>query len=589
MSLKLQIPNVTELKPRISVIGVGGAGGNAINNMIESGVDGVEFIAANTDAQALATSAAEHQIQLGVNLTEGLGAGSRPEVGEAAAEEALDEIRAQLSGSHMVFVAAGMGGGTGTGAASVIARIAQEIGVLTVGIVTKPFHFEGNRRMRVAEAGIAELSQYVDTLIVIPNQNLFRIANEKTTFAEAFILADQVLHAGISCITDLIVREGLINLDFADVRAIMLDMGAAMMGTGEAAGDRRAVEAAEMAIANPLLDEISMRGAKGLLVSISGSKEMTLYEVDEAASRVREEADPEANIIVGATFDDTLTDKIRVSIVASGLTGGQAHQPTRARTGAEPPARASNEGPDLARRLSDAIRGAAFGASAAPVPDDNGANEVAGHPRREPAGGGAAAPRGRAAHPRTAPARKALSESLRINQDDNWAEDPDEVTIELGPPSLISPARNPKASPSGATPGSRGSKATRQFAPEPPTPVQRKPNRMPEVQDFPAIAQKEYHAKKDGDRTGATPAPKKRVRLFDRLTGRLGDGPEPLPTRPEGHPEAPNHQSAAEREIRQNQHPSRRPAAGEGDFPATGNDGEELGPAQPAAPKFFRR
>ncbi len=319
MNIKLQLPKLMHLRPRISVIGVGGAGSNAVNNMIASGLAGVNFVVANTDAQSLANSAAEHRIQLGAALTEGLGAGARPEIGAAAAEEAIEDIRAQVAGCHMVFVAAGMGGGTGTGAAAVIARIARECGALTVGVVTKPFHFEGTKRMRAAEAGIASLKPEVDTLIVIPNQNLFRIANERTTFAEAFVLADQVLKSGISCVVDLIVNEGLINLDFADVRTIMSGMGTAMMGTGEAAGDKRAVLAAEEAISNPLLDDISLRGARGLLVSITGSHDLKLYEVDEAATRVRQEVDGEANIIVGATFDDTLGDRIRVSIVASGM------------------------------------------------------------------------------------------------------------------------------------------------------------------------------------------------------------------------------------------------------------------------------
>ncbi len=319
MSIKLQLPKLTDLKPRINVIGVGGAGCNAINNMISAGLVGVEFVVANTDAQALATSSAEHRLQLGVNLTEGLGAGSKPEIGEAAAEEAIEEIRSQIAGSHMVFIAAGMGGGTGTGAAAVIARAAKELGILVVGIVTKPFHFEGARRMRIAEVGIAEIRKHVDTLIVIPNQNLFRVANEKTTFAEAFVLADQVLYSGVACIVDLIIKEGLINLDFADVRTVMSGMGSAVMGTGEASGEGRASIAAEEAIANPLLDDVSLKGAKGLLLSITGGRDLTLYEVDEAASRVRQEVDPEANIIVGATFDETLGDRVRVSIVASGM------------------------------------------------------------------------------------------------------------------------------------------------------------------------------------------------------------------------------------------------------------------------------
>ena len=274
MSIKINVPDVTELKPRITVIGVGGAGGNAINNMIASGLTGVDFIAANTDAQALAMSSADHRLQMGVNLTEGLGAGSHPEIGEAAALEVIEEIKGQISGSHMVFVACGMGGGTGTGAAPVIARIAREQDILTVGVVTKPFQFEGQRRMRAAEEGIKELEKNVDTLIVIPNQNLFRIATEKTTFADAFKLADQVLHAGIACITDLILKDGLINLDFADVRAIMNGMGTAMMGTGEALGERRALHAAEEAICNPLLDNITLNGAKGVLISITGGGDL---------------------------------------------------------------------------------------------------------------------------------------------------------------------------------------------------------------------------------------------------------------------------------------------------------------------------
>ena len=319
MSINLKAPELRELKPRIMVCGVGGAGGNAVNNMIVSGLSGVDFIVANTDAQALTSSRAERIIQMGLQVTEGLGAGSKPEVGKAAAEEASEEIRDHLAGAHMVFVTAGMGGGTGTGAAPVIARAAREMGILTVGVVTKPFHFEGGRRMKIAETGISDLQKAVDTLIIIPNQNLFRVANEKTTFADAFAMADQVLYSGVACITDLMVKEGLINLDFADVRSIMSEMGKAMMGTGEAAGDKRAVQAAEAAIANPLLDETSMRGARGLLISITGGNDLTLYEVDEAASRIRQEVDEEANIILGATFDSALDGVVRVSVVATGI------------------------------------------------------------------------------------------------------------------------------------------------------------------------------------------------------------------------------------------------------------------------------
>ncbi len=319
MAISLQAPDIRELKPRITVFGVGGAGGNAVNNMIESGLLGCEFVVANTDAQALTSSKAERVIQMGLGVTQGLGAGSHPEVGSAAAEEVIDEIRDQLSGAHMAFITAGMGGGTGSGAAPVIARAARDMGILTVGVVTKPFQFEGLRRMRTAEAGIQELQAAVDTLIVIPNQNLFRVANEKTTFADAFAMADQVLYSGVACITDLMVKEGLINLDFADVRAIMRGMGKAMMGTGEASGEKRASRAAEAAIANPLLDDVSMKGARGLLISITGGNDLTLYELDEAATRIREEVDQEANIILGATFDESLDGIIRVSVVATGI------------------------------------------------------------------------------------------------------------------------------------------------------------------------------------------------------------------------------------------------------------------------------
>ena len=319
MTINLKKPDITELKPRITVFGVGGGGGNAVNNMITAGLRGVEFVVANTDAQALAMSKSERLIQLGAHVTEGLGAGSQPEVGRAAAEECIDEILDHLSNTHMCFVTAGMGGGTGTGAAPVVARAAREKGILTVGVVTKPFHFEGQRRMKTADLGIEELQKCVDTLIVIPNQNLFRLANDKTTFADAFAMADQVLYSGVACITDLMVKEGLINLDFADVRSVMREMGKAMMGTGEASGEGRAMAAAEAAIANPLLDETSMRGAKGLLISITGGRDLTLFEVDEAATRIREEVDQDANIILGATFDEELEGVIRVSVVATGI------------------------------------------------------------------------------------------------------------------------------------------------------------------------------------------------------------------------------------------------------------------------------
>lgn len=312
-------PEISEMRPKITVIGVGGGGGNAVNNMIAEQLQGTEFIAANTDAQALAMSKATRLIQLGAHVTEGLGAGSLPEIGRAAAEESLDEIMDHLQGTHMCFVTAGMGGGTGTGAAPIIAHAARKAGILTVGVVTKPFAFEGKRRMQMAEEGIARLRESADTVIVIPNQNLFRIADAKTTFADAFVIADRVLYSGVGCITDLIVKEGLINLDFADVKSVMRGMGRAMMGTGEASGESRAIKAAEAAIANPLLDEASMKGAKGVLVSISGGRDMTLFEVDEAATRIREEVYEDADIIVGAIFDKNLEGKFRVSVVATGL------------------------------------------------------------------------------------------------------------------------------------------------------------------------------------------------------------------------------------------------------------------------------
>ncbi|MBE0454074.1 cell division protein FtsZ [Roseovarius autotrophicus] len=319
MALNLSMPGHDELKPRITVFGVGGAGGNAVNNMIEKRLDGVDFVVANTDAQALSQSHAESRIQLGVKVTEGLGAGAKASIGAAAAEESIEQIVDHLAGAHMCFITAGMGGGTGTGAAPIIAQAARELGVLTVGVVTKPFQFEGAKRMRQAEEGVEALQKMVDTLIIIPNQNLFRLANEKTTFTEAFSMADDVLYQGVKGVTDLMVRPGLINLDFADVRAVMDEMGKAMMGTGESDGEDRAVQAAEKAIANPLLDEISLRGARGVLINITGGHDLTLFELDEAANRIREEVDPDANIIVGSTLDTAMEGRMRVSVVATGI------------------------------------------------------------------------------------------------------------------------------------------------------------------------------------------------------------------------------------------------------------------------------
>ncbi|QPM89228.1 cell division protein FtsZ [Pseudooceanicola algae] len=338
MTLNLSVPGQgEELKPRITVFGVGGAGGNAVNNMIDQELEGVDFVVANTDAQALQQSRASQRVQLGIKVTEGLGAGAKPSVGMAAAEESIETIVDHLAGAHMCFITAGMGGGTGTGAAPIIAQAAREMGVLTVGVVTKPFQFEGSKRMRQAEEGVEALQKMVDTLIIIPNQNLFRLANEKTTFTEAFAMADDVLYQGVKGVTDLMVRPGLINLDFADVRAVMDEMGKAMMGTGEAEGENRAIQAAEKAIANPLLDEISLRGAKGVLINITGAHDLTLFELDEAANRIREEVDPDANIIVGSTLDETMEGRMRVSVVATGIDAAEVVDvPAPRRTLAEP-------------------------------------------------------------------------------------------------------------------------------------------------------------------------------------------------------------------------------------------------------------
>ena len=507
-----------DLRPRITVVGIGGAGCNAINNMISSGLSGVDFVVANTDAQSLAASSAEFRLQLGVRLTEGLGAGSKPEIGEAAAVEAVEEIKKQVDGSHMVFIAAGMGGGTGTGASSVIARTAKELGILTVGVVTRPFQFEGARRQRIAEAGIAELKKHVDTLIVIPNQNLFRVANERTTFEEAFILADQVLYSGVACIVDLIVKDGLINLDFADVRTVMSGMGTAMMGTGEAAGEHRAIQAAEEAIANPLLDDVTLDGAKGLLLSITGGRTLTLFEVDEAASRVREEVDSEANIIVGATFDESLDDRVRVSIVASGMARhGEVAHPTNAtrdpgssqdlgigvpfdpNVQATPPPipRVLREPPggrpdDVQRRLSQALE--TPGAAAQQV--DVGP-----------------------ASPESAPAV--------------W-QAPNDVLIEEAPEESYSAGPH-MPPPVPAAPATATGEAT--FAPRAPAEIRRPLRRMPEVGDFPEVGQREYRNKVLGEAGSDAPAGDpdwyesarpQRKGLLGRLTDRVRGGRESI-------------------------------------------------------------
>ncbi len=508
MSINLKAPELRELKPRIMVCGVGGAGGNAVNNMIVSGLSGVDFIVANTDAQALTSSRAERIIQMGLQVTEGLGAGSKPEVGKAAAEEALEEIRDHFAGAHMVFVTAGMGGGTGTGAAPVIARAAREMGILTVGVVTKPFHFEGGRRMKVAESGIGELHKAVDTLIIIPNQNLFRVANEKTTFADAFAMADQVLYSGVACITDLMVKEGLINLDFADVRSIMSEMGKAMMGTGEATGEKRAVLAAEAAIANPLLDETSMRGARGLLISITGGNDLTLYEVDEAASRIRQEVDEEANIILGATFDSTLDGVVRVSVVATGIDQATISQiePVTVQPRVE-------AGPRLRAPAPAPVR-------AAPP----------------------AAP-GEASHP------------VPIIND---VELQPVATVAVAFPEPIEPQREAEH------------ETTDFIPPAPEQPVVRAP-RMPQIEDLPQVAQKQLRAMREAQGASAAPPETRRKSLLEKLAAfgitRHDDEPAPKPAAaalPLAAPQRPHSAPAAQADFARGQPraQSLRPPAG---------------------------
>ena len=398
--------DVREMKARIIVFGVGGAGGNAINNMITSGLQGVEFVVANTDAQALTMSRAERLIQLGTQVTKGLGAGAEPEVGRAAAEETIHAIREHLIGAHMVFVTAGMGGGTGTGAAPVIARTARELGILTIGVVTKPFHFEGQRRMRFAEAGIGELLKTVDTLLVIPNQNLFRVTNEKTTFAAAFALADQVLYSGVACISDLIVKQGLINLDFADVLTVMREKGKAMMGRGEASGNKRVLNAAVAAISNPLIENPSIKRASGLIISITGGKDLMLYEVEEAATRIREEVDEDANIIVGATFDENLDGVVRVSVVATGIDNlGPGHQAQAATSLTELAGRLRNDTPRSAEPIEpNAARQAPLRPTARhhEGPQVNAVSEYARH----------AAPRGLVPHGRLSAVRHSIEQAV---------------------------------------------------------------------------------------------------------------------------------------------------------------------------------
>lgn len=563
MTINLKAPELRELKPHIMVAGVGGAGGNAVNNMIVSGLAGVEFIVANTDAQALASAKAERIIQMGLQVTEGLGAGSQPEVGRAAAEEAIEEIRDHLSGAHMVFVTAGMGGGTGTGAAPVIARTARDMGILTVGVVTKPFQFEGARRMRVAESGITELQKAVDTLIVIPNQNLFRIANEKTTFADAFAMADQVLYSGVACITDLMVKEGLINLDFADVRAIMREMGKAMMGTGEASGEKRAILAAEAAIANPLLDEVSMKGARGLLISITGGNDLTLYEVDEAASRIRQEVDEDANIILGATFDQNLEGVVRVSVVATGI--------DQAVSLAEPSA-AEARIAEVTSRLR---------AQTAPRPVETGQSRYqAAQPETLPGEYDARY------EDRALPAQQAAGEhGVRLQE--------------------VAPApRHYMEQPQHAMPQNDHYDAGPFVPPAPDSPVIR-PQRMPQIDDLPLPAQNQIRAQR-GELAAHHPETKRRS-LLEKLASfgisrhesesrSTAQEPRRLPARPPAPPPAPRMPEAtpihAEYGGKRAQHP---PAPQRALQPSPGTAGRSIHPArsfdedQLEIPAFLRR
>ena len=569
MTINLKVPDLTELKPRITVFGVGGAGGNAVNNMIERGLNGVEFVVANTDAQALMSSSAERRIQMGNNVTEGLGAGSKPEIGAAAAEEAMADIKAHLVGCHMTFITAGMGGGTGTGAAPVIARASREEGILTVGVVTKPFQFEGSRRMRAAEAGIEELQKYVDTLLIIPNQNLFRVANEKTTFTDAFGMADDVLRSGVGCITDLMVKEGLINLDFADVRTIMAGMGKAMMGTGEASGDRRAIDAAEAAISNPLLDDVCMKGSSGLLVSITGGSDLTLYEVDEAASRIRAEADEDANIIVGATYDDELDGVIRVSVVATGIGLG-------AGTDAKPAGASMVQGQADRGRLTERLAGLA---------------SVPGASSEEPV---------------------ELDESLMVPSPEPAKEAqvwraPNDVTIEKRPQAVSGVALpRPPAPP---TP----SQAPRNFQPAPPAAIKRQVRRMPNVEELPLVAQKALQAKAGENGSVGLDAQKRKVGFLERLAN-VGRGkkdedaempskmepdfaPTPVAGRPAPRPQAPQTLSvqppanrvAAPAPKRIEAQPQPQPRVLHGQVAAAIAHVESLGDDDLEIPAFLRR
>ncbi|MFM8608646.1 MAG: cell division protein FtsZ [Hyphomicrobiales bacterium] len=515
MTINLSAPDIRELKPRITVFGVGGGGGNAVNNMIEIGLQGCEFVVGNTDAQALTSSKAHRVIQMGMQVTEGLGAGSQPEVGRAAAEEVIDEIRDQLAGAHMVFVTAGMGGGTGTGAAPVIARAARDMGILTVGVVTKPFQFEGTRRMRLAESGINELQKCVDTLIIIPNQNLFRVANEQTTFADAFAMADRVLYSGVACITDLMVKEGLINLDFADVRAVMREMGKAMMGTGEATGEKRALRAAEAAIANPLLDDVNMAGARGLLISITGGSDLTLYEVDEAATRIREEVDPDANVIFGATRDDSLEGIVRVSVVATGIDHAEIM-----RQNATAPIQTSAVAENRLRDMADRVRSEVTAALARPVEQHA---PVAYHTPAAPAASYVSQPQMTDAAPQPTSYQPAYQpRGIQVAPD---------LAIRPAAPRPVMPEPQPQPAPRMPEPYTQHVDDRGFVPPVSERPV--RPVRMPTAEDFPPIAQKSLEAGRQ-ERPAPVESPKKS--LMERLVsagfgGRRAD-PNEMPAPP---------------------------------------------------------
>jgi cell division protein FtsZ len=571
MSINLKIPDIRELKPRITVFGVGGAGGNAVNNMINAGLQGVDFVVANTDAQALTMSRAERIIQMGVQATEGLGAGSQPDVGRAAAEEVIDEIRDHLTGAHMVFVTAGMGGGTGTGASPVVARAARELGILTVGVVTKPFHFEGQRRMRLAESGIMELQKSVDTLIIIPNQNLFRVANEKTTFADAFAMADQVLYSGVACITDLMVKEGLINLDFADVRAVMREMGKAMMGTGEASGDKRALRSAEAAISNPLIDDVSMRGARGLLISITGGKDLTLYEVDEAATRIREEVDADANIIVGATFDESLDGIIRVSVVATGVDINAAHN-VRPATSSHPSAQAS--APPQSRPPAQAPSAMQASRANPTAAADAHETRIAELTQRLKADNARVAERAEMAEPhapRPVPQSAAAHPMPAVNAapkpvaDQGAAAIPaqpvarsEDVTIRATPPKPSLFAEPPRPAPVPA----ETSMPKVFIPPQPERPANRSP-RMPTFEELPVPGQNEFRARR-GELPEADHPEKRRLTLLQRLAavglGRREDEPD-AEQKPEGRTPEPAKRQMSERQISERQAAERQQAS----------------------------